>query len=70
LPGSLAYCAQVTWIEHMSIKDNILFGLPMILARFLTILDALALQLNLRILPDGDLTEVGAQGINLSGGQR
>jgi ABC-type bacteriocin/lantibiotic exporter with double-glycine peptidase domain len=44
--------------------------LPMILARYLTILDALALQLNLRILPDGDLTEVGAQGINLSGGQR
>jgi ABC-type multidrug transport system fused ATPase/permease subunit len=70
LPGSLAYCAQVTWIEHASIKDNILFGLQMIQDRYQAVLAASALQPDLEILPDGDLTEVGAQGINLSGGQR
>ncbi|WPH01843.1 Hypothetical protein R9X50_00469700 [Acrodontium crateriforme] len=70
LPGTMAYVPQTPWIQNDSIQRNILFGLPMDENRYNDVLDAAALRPDLRILVDGDLTEVGAQGINLSGGQR
>ena len=33
-------------------------------------IDAAALRPDIAILPDGDLTEIGEKGINLSGGQK
>src|SRR6185436_16738598 len=58
------------WIENASLKDNILFGLPLLPERYEAVLDACALKQDLEILEDGDQTEIGANGINLSGGQR
>lgn len=70
LEGSLAFVAQIPWIENATIKDNILFGLPLDLVRYRKTLFACALRTDLEMLPDGDLTDVGANGINLSGGQK
>lgn len=70
LPGSVAYVAQTPWLESASLRDNILFGLPFDQSRFNTVLDVCALKKDLEILTDGDRTELGANGINLSGGQK
>ncbi|KAM0467042.1 hypothetical protein ACHAPV_000556 [Trichoderma viride] len=70
LPGSVAYVAQTPWLESASFRDNILFGLPYIEARYQKAIEVCALKKDLEILPDGDKTELGANGINLSGGQK
>jgi ABC-type multidrug transport system fused ATPase/permease subunit len=70
IPSSIAFVAQTPWIENMSIKDNILFGLPFDEIRYNKVLKACALARDLTLFDDGDQTEVGAQGISLSGGQK
>jgi len=70
IPSSIAFVAQTPWIENMSIKDNILFGLPYDEIRYNKVLEACALARDLTLFDDGDQTEVGAQGISLSGGQK
>jgi ABC-type multidrug transport system fused ATPase/permease subunit len=70
IPSSVAYVAQIPWIENATIKDNILFGLPYDEDRYIKILDACALRKDLQMMPDGDSTEIGSNGINLSGGQK
>ena len=70
IPEAIAFVAQVPWIENATIKDNILFGLPCDEGRYTTTLSVCALIPDLDILPDGDLTDVGVGGINLSGGQK
>ncbi|KAH7320049.1 P-loop containing nucleoside triphosphate hydrolase protein [Stachybotrys elegans] len=70
LPGSVAYVSQTPWLESTSLRNNILFGLPFIEERYYKVLDACALEKDIQILPDGDRTELGANGVNLSGGQK
>ncbi|KAL4905043.1 hypothetical protein BDW74DRAFT_167827 [Aspergillus multicolor] len=70
LRGSVAYVSQDPWIENATIRDSILFGLPFNTARYEEVLHACALQPDLKIFPDGDKTDIGANGINLSGGQK
>ncbi|KAE9366466.1 putative ABC bile acid transporter [Stipitochalara longipes BDJ] len=70
IPSSIAFVAQIPWIENASIKDNILFGLPYDEQRYDTVLEVCALKKDLEMLTDGEGTEIGANGINLSGGQR
>ncbi|KAH8899307.1 P-loop containing nucleoside triphosphate hydrolase protein [Thozetella sp. PMI_491] len=70
IPGAIAYVAQIPWIENASIKDNILFGLPYDEERYLKTIDVCALKKDLEMLTDGEQTEIGANGINLSGGQK
>ena len=70
LASSMAFIAQIPWLEDASIKDNILFGLPFDHDRYKRVLYACALVKDMEMLPDGELTEIGASGINLSGGQR
>ncbi|KAF8475804.1 P-loop containing nucleoside triphosphate hydrolase protein [Kalaharituber pfeilii] len=70
LPNNIAYVAQIPWMENCSIRDNILFGLPYDEARYKKTLHACALEQDLEMLTDGEFTEIGANGINLSGGQR
>ena len=69
-PEATAFVAQTPWLENASIKDNILFGLPLRKGRYYSVLSASALSSDLAVLPDGDMTEIGARGINLSGGQQ
>lgn len=70
LPTAIAFVSQTPWIENATIKDNILFGLPFDPKRYNKVISACALTKDLAMFEDGDLTEVGAQGISLSGGQK
>ena len=70
IPSSIAFVAQIPWIENATIKENILFGLPLDDERYDKVIEACALKKDLEMLTDGGSTEIGANGINLSGGQR
>ncbi|RPA83475.1 P-loop containing nucleoside triphosphate hydrolase protein [Ascobolus immersus RN42] len=70
IQNAIAYVAQIPWIENATIKDNILFGLPYDADRYKKTIFACALEKDLEMFPDGELTEIGANGINLSGGQK
>ncbi|KAF7325679.1 Multidrug resistance-associated ABC transporter protein [Mycena kentingensis (nom. inval.)] len=68
--GLCAYVPQTAWLRNQSIRDNILFNLPFDENRYRKTIRACALEADLKILDDGDLTEVGERGLNLSGGQK
>ncbi|KAI5294601.1 hypothetical protein KEM52_003639, partial [Ascosphaera acerosa] len=70
IDDAIAYVSQIPWIENATIKDNILFGLPYDSDRYERVLNACALKKDFEQLEDGDLTDIGANGINLSGGQK
>lgn len=70
VPGAMAFVSQVPWLENTTIKENVLFGLPFNEKRFWQVVEACALRRDLETLPDGELTEVGGLGVNLSGGQK
>ncbi|KAK3375668.1 ATP-dependent bile acid permease [Lasiosphaeria ovina] len=70
LPASIAYVGQVPWIENGTLRDNVLFGMPFDEARYAQTLAACALNKDLEALHDGDKTELGVNGVNLSGGQK
>jgi ABC-type multidrug transport system fused ATPase/permease subunit len=70
IPGSIAYVSQTPWLESTSFRNNILFGLPYVESRYNKVIEVCALKKDLEILTDGDSTELGANGINLSGGQK
>ncbi|EIW82695.1 multidrug resistance-associated ABC transporter [Coniophora puteana RWD-64-598 SS2] len=67
---SFSYAAQMPWLRHQSIKDNILFGYPYDEERYNDVVECCALKPDLDILEDGDATEIGARGVSLSGGQK
>ncbi|KAK1750100.1 ATP-dependent bile acid permease [Echria macrotheca] len=70
LPSNMAYVGQIPWIENATLRDNILFGLPYDKERYEQTLAACALNKDLESLSDGDQTELGINGVNLSGGQK
>lgn len=65
--GSIAYAGQTPFIVNASVKENILFGSPYDAKKYQQTLDVCCLRSDLKILPQGDLSEIGEQGINLSG---
>ncbi|KIY50417.1 hypothetical protein FISHEDRAFT_64655 [Fistulina hepatica ATCC 64428] len=68
----VAYCAQHPWLEHATIRDNIIFGSERGFdeERYSAVIDACALPRDLAVFDAGDFTEIGEKGITLSGGQR
>ncbi|KAK6462759.1 P-loop containing nucleoside triphosphate hydrolase protein [Scheffersomyces coipomensis] len=68
--GNIAYCAQSPWIMNASFKENIIFGHRYDEEFYQKTIDACQLLPDLKILPDGDDTQVGEKGISLSGGQK
>lgn len=70
IDSSVAFVSQIPWIENATIRDNILFGLPLDHSRYQSVLKACALTKDLEMLESGELTDIGANGINLSGGQK
>jgi len=68
--SSTALSDQIAWIQHMTLRDNVLFGKAFDERWYDQVIDACALRPDLKILPAGDETELGEQGVNLSGGQK
>ena len=66
----VGYCAQTPWLQSMSIRENILFSSPHEEARYEQVLNVCALSADLASFKDGDLSNIGENGIGLSGGQR
>jgi ABC-type multidrug transport system fused ATPase/permease subunit len=58
----VAYVAQQPYLQHASIRDNILFGQPFDPVRYKKVLQQCALIKDLTILTDGDQTEIGEKG--------
>lgn len=66
----VGYCAQTPWLQSMNIRDNILFSSPFEEVRYKETLEACALAQDLAGFKDGDLSNIGENGIGLSGGQK
>ncbi|EQC38124.1 hypothetical protein SDRG_04554 [Saprolegnia diclina VS20] len=68
--GRLSYVNQEAWIQHSTLKNNILFHNAFDADYYDAVLSACQLGPDLAMLPNGDATEIGERGINLSGGQK
>ncbi|PFH53092.1 hypothetical protein AMATHDRAFT_73621 [Amanita thiersii Skay4041] len=68
--GSMSYCPQSAWIQNATIRENVCFGRPFEEERYWKAIKDSCFELDLEMLPNGDLTEVGEKGISLSGGQK
>jgi ATP-binding cassette subfamily C (CFTR/MRP) protein 1 len=67
--GSIAYTAQVAFIQNSTLKENIIYGSPYDEALYNQTLRMCALLPDIKVLPAGHDTEIGERGINLSGGE-
>lgn len=54
-----AYCAQYAWIQNASVRDNITFGKPFNQQLYSDVVHACALLPDFKLLPHGDMTEIG-----------
>lgn len=52
--GTIGYVPQTPWVQNLSLRDNILFGIPYDEAKYKAIIHACALELDLKILPNGE----------------
>ena len=67
---SFAYVSQQAWIQSCTVKDNILFLKTFDQKKYKNTIECCALIPDLKILVNGELTEIGDKGVNLSGGQK
>ncbi|KAJ3656120.1 hypothetical protein Zmor_015218 [Zophobas morio] len=68
--GTIAYANQEPWLFGGTVKQNILFGLPMVPKKYKEVVRVCALEDDMVQFPHGDNTIVGERGILLSGGQK
>ncbi|CAK4522260.1 unnamed protein product, partial [Aphanomyces euteiches] len=66
---SVLPCWQ-SWIQNLTIRENILFGKPYDREKYNRVIEACALTKDLSLFAAGDRAEIGQKGINLSGGQK
>ncbi len=68
--GVMAYVEQEPLILSDTVRNNILFGLPLDEGRLGEVLEVCELEEDLAILQRGLDTHIGERGVNISGGQR
>jgi len=68
--GRVAYSAQHAWVQNITFRDNILFGMEYEEERYQSVISACELKRDISIISGGDLAEIGEEGNNLSGGQK
>ncbi|KAJ6449774.1 hypothetical protein C8R45DRAFT_1114492 [Mycena sanguinolenta] len=64
----VSYAAQESWVLNDTIKNDIVFNTPMHIQRYKKVLYQYCLERDLELFDAGDETEVGEQGLTLSGG--
>ncbi|NXL40961.1 MRP7 protein, partial [Podilymbus podiceps] len=70
LEQGFGLATQEPWIQFTTVRENILFGREYNARLYEEVVEACALSEDLNILPAGDQTEVGENGVTLSGGQK
>ncbi|NXU44715.1 MRP7 protein, partial [Drymodes brunneopygia] len=70
LEQGFGLATQEPWIQFTTVRENILFGREYDARLYEEVLEACALSEDLNILPASDQTEVGENGVTLSGGQK
>ncbi|XP_009076870.1 PREDICTED: multidrug resistance-associated protein 7 [Acanthisitta chloris] len=70
LEQGFGLATQEPWIQFTTVRENILFGREYHAQLYEEVVEACALSEDLNILPAGDQTEVGENGVTLSGGQK
>lgn len=68
--GKVSFLPQQPWIINATLRENILFGLPFDRQLYDDVISFASMESDIKILNNGDLTEIGEKGINLSGGQK
>lgn len=66
----IGFCDQVPFLFNATIQRNIIGFSPLDEERYAEVLEASMLSPDLQILPQGDQTKIGSNGIALSGGQK
>lgn len=59
LQGSLAYVPQQAWIQNATVQENVVFGKTFNEYHYQRTISGCALDPDLKILPGGDMTEIG-----------
>ncbi|ORY41910.1 P-loop containing nucleoside triphosphate hydrolase protein [Rhizoclosmatium globosum] len=67
--GGVGYASQQGWLQNSTLQANILFGAAMDRQRYEAVIHACSLDKDIQNFPNGELTEVGERGVQLSGGQ-
>ena len=68
--GSISYVSQVPWISNDTVKNNITFHYDYNEQRYKEVIKICRLDKDIESLIGGDSTEIGENGINISGGQK
>ncbi|CAI7588489.1 unnamed protein product [Penicillium discolor] len=68
--SSVAYCAQIPWIQSRTIRENIIGDRPMDKDWYQTVISSCGLEKDITRLRQGDQTPVAGNGMTLSGGQK
>ncbi|XP_058066855.1 probable multidrug resistance-associated protein lethal(2)03659 [Anopheles bellator] len=68
--GRVSYGSQEPWLFSGTVRQNILFGLPMDRERYRRVVKTCALERDFHLFANGDKTIVGERGVSLSGGQK
>jgi ATP-binding cassette subfamily C (CFTR/MRP) protein 1 len=63
--GSISYVSQQAWTQNASIRENILFGKDYDESLYNKVISACSLKRDFKILPGGDLTEIGERVIDI-----
>lgn len=66
----IGFCEQAAFLSNGSVKDNIVGFATFDQKRYSEVIDAASLGVDIATLPNGDLTNIGSDGITLSGGQK
>ncbi|CAK7217862.1 hypothetical protein SCUCBS95973_003290 [Sporothrix curviconia] len=67
---TIGYCAQTPWLQSMTVRENILFCLPYDEVRYHRVIEACCLLPDFAEFEAGDMSNIGENGIGLSGGQK
>ena len=68
--GTFSLASQIPWIMNETIRKNIIFHKIYDKKKYDKILELCQLEKDIDSFPGGDLTEIGANGANISGGQK